>query len=104
MTYSDWGYVTLCAAAFILSNVGTKLSLTVGQEWIMYPVYVLACVAFWLFRKLCIGHGLAVSSGIVDSIITIGSIAIGLLVLHEILSLKQYIGLALILVGLILVR
>ncbi len=100
----DLLFAILTASVFVLCNTGTKISLDPGREWVMYPVYFGAAFAFWLFRKVCIEHGLAVSSGVVDSLITLVSIAIGIFFFHESLHTRQYVGLGVLLVGLYLVR
>jgi multidrug transporter EmrE-like cation transporter len=93
-----------CAVVFVLCNLGTKFSLNAGKAWLMHGVYGGAILAYWMFRKVCSHHGLAVSSSVVDSLVTVATVMIGILVLHEQLNVKQYVGLLMILIGLQLVR
>ena len=92
------------ALLFVTANVLTKKSLDTGWGWLTIVVSVIAIAAFASFRILCKSYGLAVASGVVDALLTIFTILIALIVFKESLNVKQYIGLALLIVGLQLVR
>ena len=67
-------------------------------------MWILAIASFEGFRRLCVVFGLARSSGIVDSLLTLLTISIAVLILREPLLPRQYAGLALLLGGLFLVK
>lgn len=92
------------ALLFVTANVLTKKSLEVGCEWLTVVVSGLAIVGFAAFRILCRHYGLAVASGVVDAMLTILTILVALVVFRESLSIRQCIGIAVLLVGLQLVR
>ncbi len=93
-----------CAMLFVLCNVGTRYSLEPGRNWVMFPVAVCSVIAFLVFQVVCKSYGLAVTSGIVDSLLTVLSIAAGLLLFRESLTPRQYVGIALLIAGLYLSR
>jgi transporter family protein len=92
------------AALYVAANVLTQKSLEPGKAWLMGVVSVLAVAAFFAFRFICQRFGLAVSSGVVDSLLTILTLAIAVFVLKEELTVRQYCGLGVLLLGLYLVR
>lgn len=104
MGYRDLLLSILCAGTFLLCNTGAKVSLTPGREWLMYLVYCGSVLSFWLFRQVCISNGLAVSSSIVDSLVTVISVLVGVFILQEQLVPRQYIGLGALFAGLYLIR
>jgi multidrug transporter EmrE-like cation transporter len=92
------------AAMFVMANVLTKKSLEEGWHWLTWVVSLLAVIAFLSFRFLCQRFGLAVASGVVDSILTIASILIAMFFFKEQLSYRQIAGLTFIVVGIFLVK
>ena len=70
----------------------------------MFVAYAASVMAYWMFRRICATKGLAVTEGLFGSLITVTTIAVGILVLRESLSPRQLGGLALILVGLFLIQ
>ena len=70
----------------------------------MVYVSVLAVLAFLGFRWACKEFGLGVASGVVDSLLTLLTVAYAVFILKDRLSGSQYAGLVLILVGLLLVK
>ena len=92
------------AGLYVLANVLTQKSLEPGKSWLMALVSLLAISAFFAFRFMVKSFGLAVASGVVDSLLTLLTIAFAVFVLRESLSVKQYAGLSCLLVGLYLVR
>ena len=53
---------------------------------------------------MCVLKGLAITEGIFGSLITVLTVAIGLLMFRESLSIKQMVGLVVIVVGLFLIQ
>ncbi len=70
----------------------------------MFAAFGGSVAAYWLFRRVCIAKGLAVTEGVFGSLITVLTVAIGLMMFKESLSAKQMAGLGLILVGLFLIQ
>ena len=81
-----------------------KLSLGKDRQWLMFVAYGASVLAYWVFRKVCMGKGLAVTEGLFGSLITVATVVFGLLVLKESLSPRQMGGLALILAGIFLIQ
>lgn len=92
------------AALFTIANVCVKLSLGKDRQWLMYVAFAGSVLAYWLFRRTCITKGLAMTEGVFGSLITVLTVAFGLLVFKETLSPKQMAGLGLILAGLFLIQ
>jgi drug/metabolite transporter (DMT)-like permease len=88
----------------VWANILTEKSLEPGRFHYMGYVSVLAVVAFFGFRWACLQFGLGVASGVVDSLLTLLTLAYAVFVLGEDLTRIQYAGLAFILVGLFLVK
>ena len=97
-----WGLAT--AVIFALCNIGTELSLKPNKTWLMYLVSAGAVFGYWVFRRVCQHHGLAISGGMVDSLLTVITISVAIFVLKEELLVKQYVGLGFLVVGLFLIR
>jgi len=87
---------------FVACNIGVKVSLSKGNEAVMALVYPGSLVAYWCFRRSCVSNGLAMTEGLYGSLITIATVAIALLVFHEVLSPRQMLGAALVALGLLL--
>ncbi len=104
MDYKGISFSAGVALLFVLANILTKKSLDAGWEWLMIVVSFLVVGAFMTFRAVCKSFGLAVASGVVDSLMMIFTIAIAIVVFKESLTAKQYAGLALLVIGLQLVR
>ncbi len=92
------------AALFTIANVCVKLSLGKDRQWLMFAAFAGSILAYWLFRRVCVMKGLAVTEGVFGSLITVLTVAFGLLVFKESLTTKQMAGLALILAGLFLIQ
>ena len=88
---------------FTLANVCVKLSLK-DKQWLMCAAFACSIAAYWTFRRVCILKGMAVTEGIFGSLITVLTVAIGILIFKESLNYKQMAGLMLILVGLFLIQ
>lgn len=88
---------------FTLANVCVKLSLK-DRQWLMFAAFGASVAAYWLFRRVCIAKGLAVTEGVFGSLITVLTVAIGILLFKESLTPKQMGGLGLILIGLFLIQ
>ena len=91
------------AILFTLANVCVKLSLK-DKQWLMFVAFACSIAAYWTFRRLCILKGLAVTEGIFGSLITVLTVGVGILIFREVLTVKQMVGLGLILVGLFLIQ
>ena len=91
------------AVLFTLANVCVKLSLK-DKQWLMYVAFACSIAAYWTFRRLCMLKGLAVTEGIFGSLITVLTVGVGILIFREVLTVKQMVGLGLILVGLFLIQ
>ncbi len=104
MDYKAISFSAGVALLFVFANILTKKSLDAGWEWLMVVVSFLAVAAFIAFRSVCKNFGLAVASGVVDSFLTIFTIAVAIFVFKESLTAKQYAGLGLLFIGLYLVR
>ena len=89
---------------FTLANVCVKLSLGKDRQWLMFAAFGGSVAAYWLFRRVCVAKGLAVTEGVFGSLITVLTVAIGLMIFKESLTTKQMAGLGLILVGLFLIQ
>lgn len=103
----DWRTAALALVAatwFAGANVLTKQSLAPGQGHRMAWVSLLAIGAFFGFRSACQACGLGVTSAVVDSLVTLGTVGWAVFVLREDLTKAQCVGLALILAGLTLVH
>ena len=91
------------ALLFTLANICVKLSLK-DKQWLMFGAFACSIAAFWIFRRVCLMKGLAVTEGIFGSLITVLTVLAGLLLFRESLTPKQMAGLGLILVGLFLTQ
>ncbi|MBX7133087.1 MAG: DMT family transporter [Fimbriimonadaceae bacterium] len=92
-----------CAALLIASNILTKLSLAAGRGWLMVVVYGCAALGYAFFRKVTVSAGVARGEALIGSLITLFTVAIGVFILRETITLKQAIGLVLIAVGIVLI-
>ena len=92
------------ALIYVLANVLTERSLAPGKAHLMAWVSALAVVAFFGFRFVCQHYGLAVASVVVDSLLTLLTVAYAVFVLKDRLSTVQYVGVFLLLAGLFLVK
>ena len=104
MNLTSFLWSAAVAGLYVAANVLTKRSLEPGRAWLMILVSVLAVGAFFAFRAICKQFGLAVASGVVDSLLTLLTLAIAVLWDKEVLTTTQLTGLGFILVGLFLVR
>jgi len=59
---------------------------------------------YWMFRNAVRIHGLAVASGVIDSLLTVLTVILALLLFREPVTFRQCCGLTLLLVGLYLVH
>ncbi|MFN9720692.1 MAG: hypothetical protein ACK58L_18495 [Planctomycetota bacterium] len=92
------------AFVFVTANVLTEKSLEPGKTWVFALACGLACVALLGFRWCCQQFGLAIASAVVDSLLTLLTVGYAVLILRERLSSIQYAGLALLLLGILLVK
>lgn len=92
------------ALLFVLANSLAMKSLESGREWVVWVSGSVGFVAFIGFRYVCKQYGLAIASGIVDSSLTIITILVGIFFFQETLSVRQYLGLAMIVGGILLIR
>jgi len=97
-------FSALVASMYVLANVLTERSLQVGKSHLMGYVAVLAVAAFFGFRWCCREFGLGIASAVVDSLLTLLTVAYAIIVLKDRLSPVQYVGVFLLLLGLILVK
>jgi multidrug transporter EmrE-like cation transporter len=81
-----------------------KVSIGKDRQWLMFVAYAGAIAAYWMFRRVCLTKGLAVTEGVFGSLITVLTVAVGLMIFKETLTAKQIAGLCLILVGLFLIQ
>ena len=100
----SWLIPFLGAVLFTVANVCVKLSVSKERPWLMFGAFAASIAAYWTFRRVCILKGLAVTEGIFGSLITVLTVAIGILLFKELLTPKQMGGLFLILVGLFLIQ
>ncbi len=70
----------------------------------MFGAFLCSIIAYWAFRRLCVIKGLALTEGVFGSLITVLTVAVGLMMFKEALSVKQMIGLVVIIVGLFLIQ
>ena len=94
----------ISAVLFVLCNLAAKKSLDPGWEWSRFVVYALAMASYWMFRNAVRIHGLAVASGVIDSLLTVLTIILALILFREPVTFKQCCGLALLLAGLYMVH
>ena len=94
----------VAALLFAGANILTKRSLGPGCAHVMVWVSVLAVGGFVCFRFACKEYGLGITSAVVDSLITLVTVGWALFVLRERLTTLQHVGLALVVVGLVLVH
>ena len=99
--FSILGAVAIAATANSIAAVwarGDRFS------WWLVAVLLISPLVFISFGLVTSRIGLAVSSGVVDSLLTITTIAVGLLLFQEWnkISTIQYLGMALALTGVIL--
>jgi drug/metabolite transporter (DMT)-like permease len=94
----------LVAAMFVVANIVTQKSLQPGQSWLQWLAAMLGFGGFLAFRKVCEQYSLARASAVVDGVMTLATVAIALAVFRDPINVKQGAGLALILVGLYMVR
>jgi multidrug transporter EmrE-like cation transporter len=92
------------ALLYVLANVLTEKSLEEGKSHYMGYVSLVAVIAFWGFRWTCQHFGLAVASAVVDSLLTLLTVAYAIFVLKDSLSTIQYVGVFFLLIGLLLVK
>ncbi len=92
------------ALLFTVANVCVKLSLGKDKQWLMFLACAGSIGAFFLFRRVCMMKGLAVTEGVFGSLITVLTVAIGLWIFKESLTVKQMAGLGIIVVGLFLIQ
>jgi multidrug transporter EmrE-like cation transporter len=93
------------ATAALANAVSAKWAKEGGgwSAW-FFAMMVLSPLVFISFGLVSSKLGLAIGSGVVDSLITLSTIAIGLLLFHEArgISPLQYLGMALALAGVFL--
>jgi multidrug transporter EmrE-like cation transporter len=89
---------------FVLANLATQKSLQAGLTWLQWLAALLGFGGFLAFRKVCEVYSLARASAVVDGVMTLATVVIALAVFKEPVTVKQGIGLALILGGLYMVR
>jgi drug/metabolite transporter (DMT)-like permease len=82
----------------------SEKSLEPGRTHYLGYVFLLACVAFLGFHWCCQQFGLAIASAVVDSLLTLLTVAYAIFVLKERLNAIQYAGITLLLVGILLVN
>lgn len=92
------------ALFFVGANVLTKRSCAPGEGHLMVWVSLLAISAFFGFRLVCQTYGLGLTSAVIDSVLTLLTVAWAVFILRERYSTVQYVGLILLLVGLLLVN
>jgi drug/metabolite transporter (DMT)-like permease len=92
------------AGLFVLANALTLKSLEPGMAWLMLVVSVTSVGGYFAFRFMCAASGLAIAAGIVDSVIIFLTLGIAVFIFDEQLTIRQYVGLVVLLVGLYLVR
>jgi drug/metabolite transporter (DMT)-like permease len=98
-------FLSVCVAGlYVFANVLTEKSLTPGKEHYMAYVCVIAVVAFLGFRWCCQQFGLGVASAVVDSLLTLLTVAYAIIILKDRLTAIQYVGVLLLLLGLLLVK
>jgi drug/metabolite transporter (DMT)-like permease len=104
MTFFDFIPAIVVALLFVFANSMAMKSLEPGHEWFVWISASIGFGAFCGFRYVCQQYGLAIASGIVDSTLTILTVLVGIFLFQETLTLRQYLGLGLIISGLVLVR
>jgi drug/metabolite transporter (DMT)-like permease len=97
-------FTTAVALLMVAANVFTERSLQPGKGYLMALVFLAACLGFWGFRYCCQAFGLTVASSVVDTLLTLLTVGYGVFILQEKLGTVQYAGIALLLVGLFLVK
>jgi drug/metabolite transporter (DMT)-like permease len=104
--FQIWSYVLIAVAIALLAN-------SVSSIWAKgdnkFSVWLLALLVISPFVFLSFGFvtskvGLAISSGVIDSLLTITTIATGLILFHEWnkVSFLQYLGMFFAFVGIML--
>ncbi|TAL04093.1 MAG: hypothetical protein EPO08_02445 [Rhodospirillaceae bacterium] len=103
---TNWLYIV---AATGLALLGNAISLLWATDESKYSIWLLLTVlisplVFLSFGLAASRSGLAVAAGTIDSLLTIGTIAVGLVLFREWngLSPYQYLGLALAVAGIFL--
>jgi len=94
--------IATSAGLFIWANVLSLRWGKSGEPYIFLLFTVVACFAYAIFGKLSSERGVAITSGLVDSSILIGTVMIGVLFLGEALNIRQIFGLCFALLGLVL--
>ncbi|MBI4093862.1 hypothetical protein HY417_02765 [Candidatus Kaiserbacteria bacterium] len=103
-----WLFVLVALAVAVLGNyIGAtwaskddKMSL-----WLL-ALFIVSPLVFITFGLVTTRFGVAVGSGTLDALLTISTVALGLFVFHEwdTLSVYQYVGLFLVVAGIILMQ
>ncbi|MFO0943980.1 MAG: EamA family transporter [Pirellulales bacterium] len=95
----------LVASLFVAANLAVMQSVnsTSPKLW-MLATSVLAIAAFFAHRSVVVKFGALRATGIVDSLLTILTMLAAWLWFREQLTLQQWVGISLLLVGLYLVK
>jgi drug/metabolite transporter (DMT)-like permease len=97
-------FSVVVAMLYVAANVLTEKSLEPGKTHLMGVVFLLAIVAFLGFRWCCQQFGLAIASTVVDSLLTLLTVGYAVFILKDRLTSIQYVGIVLMIVGLLLVK
>lgn len=101
-------YVLLAVGVAVFANYLAALWGDSGKtfSWLLVAVILISPLVFVTFGLVTARLGVAVGSGTIDSLLTVGTVAVGLLVFGEWakLSPREYVGLGLIVVGLLVMH
>lgn len=93
MQLYKWLLIIGSALLFIASDYLSAYWGKMGNASSLLLAFVTAPVGYYLFGLLNRNNSLSVSSGLVNTILIIGTILIGIFYFHDVITLKQKIGL-----------
>ena len=106
--FQTWSYII---GAVLVALTANYISAVWASKENKFSLWLLAVViispfVFITFGLITSKLGVAVTSGTVDSLLTISTILVGLFLFHELnsISLYQYIGMGLAFIGIILMQ
>lgn len=103
-----WLYVIVAVAVALLGNYLAAIWASKENKFSLFliPVILVSPFVFITFGLVTSRLGVAITSGTVDALLTIATVVLGLVVFQEWhkLSLFQYVGLACVLFGIMLIH
>src|SRR3989344_7511959 len=94
-TFYQFLFVFITTGFFVAGNVITAQWAKTGQNLLLIPIFIVACIGYVLFGLLIKQTNLAISTGLVDALLVVLSISIGIFILKDAVNTQQIVGLVL---------